>query len=108
MRTGKSLPSEGEGPDPEPPPPKRGGGWGRVTSPVSDSLPRREGAAGWAARASNDGVLTLTNSASRGIFIALEGGEGAGKSTQIAALARMLQREGREVVTCREPGGTPA
>lgn len=43
----------------------------------------------------------------RGVFVVLEGGEGAGKSTQIAALARMLQREGREVVTCREPGGTP-
>ncbi len=44
--------------------------------------------------------------ASRGVFVALEGGEGAGKSTQIAALARMLGRDGREVVTCREPGGT--
>ena len=44
---------------------------------------------------------------SRGVFVVLEGGEGAGKSTQIAALARMLAREGREVVTCREPGGTP-
>lgn len=43
----------------------------------------------------------------RGLFVTLEGGEGAGKSTQIAALARMLQREGREVITCREPGGTP-
>lgn len=42
-----------------------------------------------------------------GQFVVLEGGEGAGKSTQIAALARMLEREGREVVTCREPGGTP-
>jgi len=44
--------------------------------------------------------------ASRGVFVVLEGGEGAGKSTQIAALARMLGRDGREVVTCREPGGT--
>lgn len=43
----------------------------------------------------------------RGLFVTLEGGEGAGKSTQIAALALMLQREGREVITCREPGGTP-
>lgn len=43
---------------------------------------------------------------SRGVFVVLEGGEGAGKSTQIAALARMLGRDGREVVTCREPGGT--
>ena len=37
----------------------------------------------------------------------LEGGEGAGKSTQIAALTRALGRDGREVVACREPGGTP-
>ncbi|MGE3961597.1 MAG: dTMP kinase [Dehalococcoidia bacterium] len=44
--------------------------------------------------------------ANRGVFVVLEGGEGAGKSTQIAALARMLVRDGREVVACREPGGT--
>lgn len=42
-----------------------------------------------------------------GAFVTLEGGEGAGKSTQIAALARLAAREGVEVVTCREPGGTP-
>lgn len=42
-----------------------------------------------------------------GLFVTLEGGEGAGKSTQIAALARLAAREGVEVVTCREPGGTP-
>ncbi|MEX2372569.1 MAG: dTMP kinase [Dehalococcoidia bacterium] len=40
------------------------------------------------------------------MFITLEGGEGAGKSTQIAALARLLERDGRRVVACREPGGT--
>lgn len=50
----------------------------------------------------------MTDSADQhtGVFVVLEGGEGAGKSTQIAALARMLEREGREVVACREPGGT--
>lgn len=46
-------------------------------------------------------------SAPRGRFVTLEGGEGAGKSTQLAALARLAQEAGREVVACREPGGTP-
>lgn len=42
----------------------------------------------------------------RGLFVTLEGGEGAGKSTQLAALARLAAAAGVEVVTCREPGGT--
>ncbi len=35
-----------------------------------------------------------------------EGGEGAGKSTQIDAIAHLARAEGYQVVTCREPGGT--
>lgn len=43
-----------------------------------------------------------------GVFIALEGGEGAGKSTQSAAVAAYLTGRGHEVVMTREPGGTAA
>ncbi len=44
---------------------------------------------------------------SPGLFISIEGGEGAGKSTVMAALSEALAAAGREVVLTREPGGTP-
>jgi dTMP kinase len=43
----------------------------------------------------------------RGKFITLEGGEGVGKSSNIAFIAELLRQHGKEVVLTREPGGTP-
>ena len=40
-------------------------------------------------------------------FVSIEGGEGAGKTTVLNALRDALQQAGNEVVSTREPGGTP-
>jgi dTMP kinase len=43
----------------------------------------------------------------RGRFITLEGGEGVGKTTNLAAVVAFLEAQGLRVVATREPGGTP-
>ena len=45
--------------------------------------------------------------AASGRFITLEGGEGAGKSTQISRLKSWLEQRGHTVLATREPGGSP-
>jgi dTMP kinase len=49
---------------------------------------------------------SMTGAPAQGIFIAFEGGEGIGKSTQSQLLKQWLEQEGESVVLSREPGGT--
>ncbi|MDN8549215.1 dTMP kinase [Microbacterium sp. NM3R9] len=48
----------------------------------------------------------MTAAATRGLWVTLEGGDGAGKTTQAAALESWLRQAGRAVVRTREPGGS--
>jgi dTMP kinase len=53
------------------------------------------------------GPEETAGSAYDGLFLAFEGGDGAGKSTQLGLLRDWLEGLGRTVVVTREPGGTP-
>ena len=55
----------------------------------------------------DDGSLTGVSVGFVSKYIALEGGDGSGKSTVVMALAARIETDGREVVMVREPGGTP-
>ncbi|MBT5330160.1 MAG: dTMP kinase [Porticoccaceae bacterium] len=47
------------------------------------------------------------NSVKPGLFITVEGVEGAGKSTQLSLILKKLESAGIEIISTREPGGTP-
>ncbi len=50
---------------------------------------------------------SITGATTKGLFIAFEGGEGSGKSTQTKLLKAWLEDQDHSVVLSREPGGTP-
>ena len=73
---------------------------GYAPCPISDERCERPGSVGYTRQ------VTRSEAPSRGWFITIEGPEGAGKTTQAAAIARHLVALGLDVHTTREPGGT--
>lgn len=66
-------------------------------------MPNLAGRVSWRAFAM---ILAMTSRPHRGRFITFEGLDGCGKSTQLERLAGVLRKQGLDVVTTREPGGT--
>jgi dTMP kinase len=52
-------------------------------------------------------ISFVSTGTQRGKFLTFEGLDGCGKSTQMELLAEVLRRDGLDVITTREPGGTP-
>jgi dTMP kinase len=73
---------------------------------VNGSSPSAQDAAATLASASASTVPVSASDRRTGVLLALEGGEGAGKSTQARLLAIWLRDQGYDVVTTHEPGAT--
>lgn len=77
----------------------------KTTSNTAATAAAAAPAAGTAS-AAGAGAESAGSAQGRGFFIVIEGGEGAGKTTQLATVKSCMQELGFEVVCTREPGGT--